>query len=238
MVGKGVTMVYVLGSGSLHYNEELRFSLRTVQKYCPEVTRLIVAGEQALFLSDKVEYLPIKEAQGNKEYRIAMKVFEVCNYIKGDFLFMNDDFFFLRPTNLENYPNYSKGDLKATQQAQHYQKAIQDTQHYLKELGHTTHHFDVHTPIIYNAKKFQALLPHFEKSRLSTNGFVVKSLYGNIYNLEPTQIVDCKLTTLQTQSDYRKLESAVVMSCSDGSWMNGVRNYLKNSFQNKSKYEN
>jgi len=233
-----MVVVYILGNGSLYYNEELRFSLRSLEKHCKDVTKVIIGGEKPHFINNKIDYIPIKEAQGNKEYRIAMKIYEICNHINGDFLFMNDDFFFLSSTKLENYPNYSKGDLKATQQAQHYQKAIQDTQHYLKELGHTTHHFDVHTPIIYNAKKFQALLPHFEKSRLSTNGFVVKSLYGNIYNLEPTQIVDCKLTTLQTQSDYRKLESAVVMSCSDGSWMNGVRNYLKNSFQNKSKYEN
>ncbi len=233
-----MVVAYILGNGSLYYNDELRFSLRSLEKHCKDFTKVIIGGEKPNFINNKIDYIPIKEAQGNKEYRIAMKIYELCNHINGDFLFMNDDFFFLRPTKLENYPNYSKGDLKATQQAQHYQKAIQDTQDYLKELGHTTHHFDVHTPIIYNAKKFQALLPHFEKSRLSTNGFVVKSLYGNIYNLEPTQIVDCKLTTLQTQSDYRKLESAVVMSCSDGSWMNGVRNYLKNSFQNKSKYEN
>ena len=230
-------MIYILGNGSLHYNEELRFSLRTVQKFCPEITRLIVAGEQPHFLSDKVEYIPIKEAQGNKEYRIAIKVFEVCNHIKGDFVFMNDDFFFLRPTSFKNYPNYIVGNLERVANPQHYQKALQDTHDYLKVLGHSTNHFDIHTPIIYNSEKFQSLLPHFEKSRLSTNGLVVKSLYGNIFGLEPTLINDCKLTTLQTQSDYRKIEDAVVMSCSDGSWHNGVRSYLRNLYPNKSKYE-
>lgn len=231
-------MLYILGNGSLHYNEELRFSLRTVQKFCPEVTRLIVAGEQPHFLSDKVEYIPIKEADGNKEYRIAMKIYEACKHIKGNFVFMNDDFFFLRPTSFVNFPNYIKGELKQLSNPQHYQKALHDTYQYLTELGHTIHNFDCHTPIIYNSQKFQSLLPNFEKSRLASNGLVVKSLYGNIFGLEPTLINDCKLTTLQTQSDFRKLEDAVVMSCSDGSWHNGVRSYLRKLYPHKSKYEN
>lgn len=228
--------LYIIGNGSLYNNEELRFSLRGLDAHVKEPKDIIIVGEKVHFLSDKVDYHYLKEEQGNKEYRIATKILNAIKkgYVKGNFIFMNDDFFFTRPYNFRL--NYAKADLKHTS-LDNYQKAIFDTKNYLTKLGYSTYHFDVHTPIIYNAKKFLALEPHFEQSRLSTNGFVVKSLYGNIYGLKPTLYTDCKLNTLQTPRDYERAQDAPILSCSDSAWSNGVRSYLKNLYPNKSKYE-
>jgi len=228
-------MLYILGSGSLYYNEELRFSLRSVQKFVPEVKRLIIVGEKPDFISDKVEYHYIKEVDGNKEYRIAMKIYEACKLIKGNFIFMNDDFFLTRSQDWKI--NYCKSELKEIIPAVNYQKAILDTRNYLLSLGKSIYNFDVHTPIVYNSKKFMQLLPHFEKSKQYSNGLVVKSLYGNIYGLKQTLYNDCKLTSLQTYSDHNKIIDVPVISCSDGAWMNGVRSYMRKLYPNKSKYE-
>jgi hypothetical protein len=229
-------MLYIIGSGSLHYNEELRFSLRSVQKHCPEINKIVVDGEQVHFLSNKVDYHYIEEAKGNKEYRIGMKIYNACKsgFIKGNFIFMNDDFFFTRPYDWNI--NYAKGELPS-EGKENYQKALSDTREYLLSLGKSVNHFDCHTPIIYNSEKFIELLPHLEKSKLTTNGYTVKSLYGNIYELEPTLYNDCKLSTLQTESDFKKIKDTPVISCSDGSWQNGVRKYFKNIYPNKSIYE-
>lgn len=230
-----VTLLYIIGSGSLHYNEELRFSLRTVEKFC-KVDKVIVVGEKVEFLSDKVEYHYIKESDGNKEYRIAMKVYNACKQgiVKGDFIFMNDDFFFTQPYDFSI--NYAKEKLNPKGQ-DHYQKAILDTRDYLLGLGKTIHNFDVHTPIIYNSEKFMELLPHFEASKQTTNGMTVKSIYGNINGLTPTLYDDCKLSTLQTVNDFNKIIGKPVISCSDGAWHNGVRSYLRKLYPNKSIYE-
>jgi hypothetical protein len=233
-----MTMLYIIGKGSIHYNEELKFSLRSVERVCPEIKRLIVAGEPVQFLSDKVEFIPIAEAVGNKEYCIAQKVLKACEFIKGDFIFMNDDFFFTRKQDWSL--NYAKPELKALSKfgrIEHYQKAIDDTKKYLQSLGYSTYHFDVHTPIVYNSEKFKALAPHFEKSKLSSNGFVVKSLYGNIYGLEPCFYEDVKLNRMESTDDYRMAKETHCISCSDGSWHQGVRAYLLKMFPNKSKYE-
>ncbi len=229
-----MVMLYIIGSGSLYYNEELRFSLRSVQKYAPEVKKVIIVGEKPDFISDKIEYHYIKEAEGNKEYRIAMKIHEACKFIKGNFIFMNDDFFLTREQDWN--VNYAKSELNPKGH-DHYQKAISDTKEYLLSLGKTIYNFDVHTPILYNSKKFQSLLPHFEKSRQTSNGLVVKSLYGNIYGLKPTIYNDCKLASLQTYADFNKIIDVPVISCSDSAWMNGVRSYMRKQFPNKSKYE-
>jgi hypothetical protein len=225
-------MLYIIGNGSLHYNEELRFSLRSVEHFCPEITEIIVVGEKVNFLSDKVKFYPIKEEDGNKEYRIGMKVFNACKlgYVKGDFIFMNDDFFFTRSHDFTL--NYCKGRLTPIN-LNHYQKAIHDTKLYLEENNKDINHFDVHTPIIYNSEKFLQLEPHLQKSRLASNGFVVKSLYGNFNDLKPTQYTDCKLSSF----NQNKINQTSVFSCSDGAWHQGVRSYLKQQFPNKSKYE-
>jgi len=164
-----MTFFYIIGSGSLHYNEELRFSLRTVEKFCPEAERIVVVGEPLHFLSNKVDFHYIEEAKGNKEYRIGMKIYNACKsgYIDGDFVFMNDDFFFTRPYNWNI--NYAKGELPSGGK-EHYPKALNDTREYLLSIGKSINHFDCHTPIIYNAKKFMELLPHLEKSKQTTNG--------------------------------------------------------------------
>ena len=233
-----MVMLYIIGKGSHHYNEELKLSLRSVETHCPEITRLIVAGEPVQFLSDKVEFIPIAEANGNKEYCIAQKVLKACEFIKGNFIFMNDDFFFTRKQDWSI--NYAKPKLKGLPKMgsiEHYQKAVNDTGLYLESLGYSTYHFDVHTPIVYNSKKFKALAPHFDKSKVSSNGYVVKSLYGNIYGLEPCFYEDVKLTRMETTDDFRNAKETHCISCSDASWHHGVRAYLLKMFPNKSKYE-
>jgi len=165
-----------------------------------------------------------------------MKVYNACKngFIKGDFAFMNDDFFFTRPYDWSI--NYAKPELK-NNGLENYQKAIHDTREYLLSLGCTTYHFDVHTPIVYNSEKFLEMLPHLQKSQLTTNGMTVKSLYGNINGLTPTWYNDCKLSTLQTQQNFERIKNTPVISCSDGCWSNGMRAYLKQQYHKKTKYE-
>ena len=199
---------------------------------------LFSSSKRDKFLSDKIEFIPIAEAEGNKEYCISQKVLKACDFIDGDFIFMNDDFFFTRKQDWSL--NYAKPELKALSKfgrIEHYQKALDDTKNYLQSLGYTTYHFDVHTPIVYNSEKFKALQPHFEKSKQSSNGFVVKSLYGNIYGLEPCFYEDVKLNRMESKDDFRMAKETHCISCSDGSWHQGVRSYLMKMFPNKSKYE-
>ena len=226
--------VYILGKGSLYYNEELRYSLRSLSTFAPEIKRVLIVGEKPNFINDKIEYHYVNEAEGNKEYRIAMKICHACKIVDSDFIFMNDDFFLTRAQNWNL--NYAKETLNPKGH-DHYQKSILDTRDYLLSLECSTFNFDVHTPIVYNSKKFLDLMPHFEKSRVSSNGMVVKSLYGNIYGLEPTSYNDCKLSSLQTYADFNKIIDVPIISCSDGAWMNGVRSYMRKQFPNKSIYE-
>lgn len=229
-------LLYIIGNGSLSNNEELCYSLRTVERHLKDVSEIVVVGERIDLLSDKVKHFYIEEAKGNKEYRIAMKIMTACEkgYISGDFALMNDDFFFTRQFDWSK--NYAKPELTSNGSL-YYRRALNNTRQYLSRFGLSTYHFDVHTPILYNSEKFKALKPHFEQSGTLPDGMVVKSLYANIYGLKPTFYDDCKITRLQTLADFEKIETPPVISCTNNGWNRGIRDYFKKQYPNKSIYE-
>jgi hypothetical protein len=232
-------VLYILGSGSPFNNDELRYSLRSLEKNGVNVSRVIVVGENPGFLSENVEFYPCKEFSGNKEYRIAKKIEWACkkNIVKGDFFFCNDDFFFIKEFDLLTYPFYYKGCLSATAPNPHYNISLQNTFKYLLKLGKSTKHFDVHTPIIYNSNNFLSLEKHWKISSLQNFGFVVKSIYSNIYGIEGEKYVDVKLSRLKTQADFARISKTNCISVSNAGWVNGVKDFITTKFPDKSKYE-
>jgi hypothetical protein len=234
-----MTAFYILGKGSPNNNEEIRFSLRSLAVNCPDIKRVVVFGENPGFLSDKVEYYPYSDPKGNKEWIIGNKIWDACNMgvVKGNFIFMNDDFFIVKPTSFKKYPNYARPSLQVPELKDGYRRSLNNTYLYLQGMNKTTYHFDVHLPIIYNSQKFLKLKPHLDYSMTLNEGLVVKSLYANYYGLEPTVYPDCKLQTLQTPKDFEKLSNTHCLSSSDAGWAYGIRQYLRKTFPNKSKYE-
>lgn len=230
--------LYILGNGSIFNNEELRYSMRTLEKHVHGIDRVVIVGENPGFLSSEVAYHPLRDVNGNKEYRISQKIFTACRegWVSEKFFFLNDDFFFLKNIDAYNYPNYYKGSLWPTGNGA-YQQALKDTANYLSSLGRSTYHFDVHTPIVYDREKFLELDPHFEQSKRTQYGFVVKSLYGNIYQLPRTRYRDCKLNRLKELQDYERILKTNIFSCSDIGWRRGVAQYVKRTNPNPSKYE-
>ena len=231
-------VLYILGSESKFDNAELRYSLRSLERHLKNVGRVIVVGENPNFLSDEVEYHYIKEARGNKEYRIASKVFKACEQgiVKGDFLFMNDDFFFTKEVSANNYPYYHKDCLSLGSPNKFYKATLMATYNYLNDNGYNTLHFDVHTPIIYNSEKFLALKEHLYQSMINPFGFVVKSLYSNIYGILGEKYTDVKLGKYHDKIMDR-VKSTNVISCYDGGFGDWFYDYLKETYNEKSKYE-
>lgn len=233
-----IDALYILGDGSKFDNEELRYSLRTLEKHVKNIHKVIIVGEDPKFLSDKAEYHYIPEVKGNKEYRIAKKIYTACEkgIVKGDFLFLNDDFFFTKEFDATKYPYYHKGDLLLGSPNKFYKASLMATYNYLKENGFNTLHFDVHTPIIYNSEKFLALKPHLDKSCLNAFGFVLKSLYSNIYGIEGEEYEDVKLGKFNNNV-FERMKSTNVVSCYDGGFEDWLYAYLRHEYKEKSKYE-
>lgn len=91
-------VVYYLGKGSLENDDELRFSLRSLEKYMADLRKIFVVGEKPDWL-EGVEHLTAFD-EHKKEWRnVLLKVRQACSVasLSDEFLLMNDDFFALEP---------------------------------------------------------------------------------------------------------------------------------------------
>jgi hypothetical protein len=227
-------VLYILGKGSKNNNDEIRYSLRSLERYLKNYNRVIVVGEDTGFFSDKIEFHHLPEYGGNKQYRIAKKIEWACNNVlKGDFFFMNDDFFFNRSVSTLTYPFYYKGSLFDFAPDPNYSRALRNTGRFLRDNRMTYKHFDVHTPIIYNTENYLKLTQIWRKSGLTTHGYVVKSIYSNWYGVKGNKYTDVKLGEM----DMKKIKSTNCFSCSDTGWDNGVGDYVKKRFNTPSCFE-
>jgi hypothetical protein len=230
--------VYLLGTGSPYQNEELRYSLRSLDTYAWGITRVILVGECPSWINrDSVEHIPFKE-DGPKDYRIAAKILHICEekIVTKPFLFCNDDFFFTKPFEAARYPFFYKGDLINEPPRTSYQHQLKFTKDYLMQKRLPTKHFDVHTPIIYDPVKFKALKEVWEYSK-NTIGLVVKSTYANHYYLRGEIYSDIKLKEFVSEKNQQRVRSSNVFSIYDQAWKLGVFDYLNKQFTKKSRYE-
>src|SRR4051812_2193913 len=103
-----VDVVYPFGKGSLWKNNELRYSLRSLEENCIGVKNVFVIGQNPEFLSDKVIHVPYQDIYTNKSRNIMSKIHWICNdrRVSDNFVMLNDDYFFLQQINLAEYPYY------------------------------------------------------------------------------------------------------------------------------------
>lgn len=196
-----IDIVYVLGTGSKWSNNELRYSLRSVEKYLTGYRNIYIIGECPEWLTG-VLHVPMKdERPGNlvyKERNIMLKVLEACRQreLSKEFLFMNDDHFFLSGFNAGTYPNFFLENLPTAIKARgikdQYCASMQNTLHALHKTKLYDLFFDVHYPIRYNKEKFMRVMDAYDWQL--PYGYIIKSLYANTAGLEGTPVEqDCKI---------------------------------------------
>lgn len=236
--------LYILGFGSPWENNELRFSMRSLERHVRGIDRVVVVGENPGFLSREVEYHYFSDPSSTKEYNIAAKIIFACQNtsISDEFMFINDDHVFVKPTDAVGYPNYWKCLLEEAAErakASTYGNSLRRTGEYLRSLRAPTRDYDVHTPILYEKGRFLGLMPTWEESRKTRHGFVVKSSYVNLSGgLPGPQISDLKFFNPKTEEEVRRrVADRHVFSYSDTSLAQGVSSYLYREFPDKSRFE-
>ncbi len=136
------------------------------------------------------DFIPVEDTS-NKFNNIRLALTAAANHpsISKDFIYMNDDFFLIRP--VERLGNYNGGCLsdKITKYRQidptsRYVISLKKTLEYLKKSGiKDPLDYDLHVPMVINKEKFLeiAYLP-----------FQARSIYGNIYNITSAKMHDVK----------------------------------------------
>lgn len=92
-----VDAVFVIGTGSKHDNEELRYALRNVERNCPFIRTVYIVGEcPSLVNREEVVYLPWRDRfRFAKDSNITDKLVHACETpgIAKNILFCSDDQF-------------------------------------------------------------------------------------------------------------------------------------------------
>lgn len=239
----GMDILIVLGTGSKWQNNELRYCLRGIERFAKGVNKVWIVGQDPGFLSSEANLHARPDAGTNKEHRIAE---QVCWAAKNlplteKFLWMNDDFFFLKDTDITTYPYYQDGSLEEKWKKikpNGYRIAIMQTDAQLRGKKLPTVNYEQHVPITYTRSGLSKLGKWLEMSSKVPTGLTWRSIYCNVLGVTPgPQYRDMKIGNCANAADAAsKVVGRHVFSIGDG-WTEDAKGFFKQLFPNKSKYE-
>ena len=215
-------VLYTLGKGSLYENAEIKQSVKLLNRHV-DYDRLFIIGEEPT-LGGKYEFIPFKD-QLTRTNNVFLKLVKICEEtdISENFLYMMDDVFILKDIDIDNYPMYHSGELKALPDAGSYFKELNNTRLFLVKQNKPTLNFGVHCPIVYNKKKIMEIDSFYWKEVNGRNNQLnPRILYGNYTEGNKVFIKDCKLIR-----DYPMEE--LKLNLKDKEWFSiGSRSYEGN----------
>lgn len=233
-----IDVVYVLGTGSVYDNLELKFSLRSIQKHLLNYGRVFIVGEMPHWCHNAI-HLPYPDKYKYKQANICTKILRACaeDSISDEFLLCNDDHYLLKDVKAAEFPYYADGSIESEIKKSNgdYKQSLVNTLSALKLLS--THNFDCHVPIRYKKDQFANLMTSYYDWSVP-HGYVIKSLYCNTLNIQPVPVLDGKVHDYIPQE---KLEAIIAtrpcLSTSNYAITNPMKRTLERLFPEKSCYE-
>jgi len=222
---------------------ELKYCLRSVQKYLSDVGEVFLVGAKPAWIKE-VQHFPFKDQEGSRyrENNIFHKTEYGCRIMSmsDDFLFMNDDFFFLKSFNAAHFPNLYSGDLHHTMRSRHghdpYQQTVVLTMSYLTAMRQTANDYDIHCPIIYNKSRYLRTVATLKWDRAF--GYCIKSLYGNLNKIGGSEYPDHKFRRVFTKDVIRQeIKGRDFFSTDERYINNDLIDMLNSLYPKKSKWE-
>lgn len=227
---KKIDVVYIL-KDELD-TDELRYSLRSVEKNFPHRKVFFVAGQPRGFKPDgRIEH---KQTGYNKWEQIRSSMWKVleCEDITDDFYLFNDDFFVMKP--VKKFVNMCDGTLVRRIEElvadchgyNSYAKTLLKANEELRSLGYPTMNYDLHTPMLMNKEMARTSIGQCASPQM-------RSIYGNINRIPYVIHPDVKVYGLDEVP-----EDPDFLSTDDDSFEKGkVGAYIRKTFDKPSRFE-
>ena len=231
-------IVYFLKNTNV--NEELRYSLRSVEEYFPHRNVWFYGGAPLGFKPDGQVNIPLKAK--SKWEQVRNMLLRACDNddLTESFWLFNDDFFVLHEID-ENMPQCYDGTLRgkideveARHMGEHtdWTNRLRHLEQLLLDAGKPTLNYAVHKPLLVNRKKMKEVLLKYPDEPMS------RALYGNYWEIGGADSYDTKLTKTKNQSLGVNLTNWDFVSTSDGSFRNGdIGKWLRQRFSSPSRFE-
>jgi hypothetical protein len=239
-----IDVVYVLGTGSKWKNNEIRFSLRSLDRNLQEFRKIWIVGEKPEFIKG-ISHIPYPdELVNNADGNIIRKILRVCQEktLTENFLFINDDHLVLKPIIASEIQPFHKGDLqgftKEFYNLNFWRGRLFRTRNILLQKGLSTLHFDCHCPIVINKKRFPEVMGMFDYER--NIGYTMKSMYGNVVHPDAPLMKGEKVTLFRpyTIKDLViRTSNSLFASFNDDGLTPMLKEWLLNTFPEPSRFE-
>lgn len=232
------------------WNEDLKYSLRSVDKFVP-CGNVWIVGYKPSWVQN-VKYLPV-EQYGTKHQNQTNSLLAICNCdeISDDFVLMNDDFFAIKPINdLEESVEISLGLLEESverHEKQHnmWHRAFKQLYELLEKIGVEKPYYDYesHTPLKMNRHKLLhvLMLPEVQDYIMSPKVLHRRSLYRNYYHLTCKVLPQDVKLSKNVDNTSKKKQVCDWISVYDNQVGNplfiNLNNLLNNLFPDPCKYE-
>lgn len=189
--------LYILGTGSEWNNNEIRYSLRSLEENT-DIRRVVIVGSCPLWLKN-VEHIPARDMGRNKIRNTIekLRIASESGLLDGEFLRMNDDFYFNEPHS--TFPLYARRRLHETVKKQqggdnYYKTATRRTMELLNGAGFDNPwDYSVHFPLVMTAAKVLGVLEHFPPEE--TGAYLFGTMYVHLTSpdAKPTLRPDFKV---------------------------------------------
>jgi hypothetical protein len=221
-------------------NDELRYTLRGIEKHLCNAGRVHIIGDYPKFVSNYT-YTPFEEKNWYQHLtrNIYQKLLTACNIdsVSDPFLYMNDDHFLIRNCDATSIPFYHQGS-RWDVGTGNYKVTIRNT----LNIYPNARNFDVHAPML-------IFKDRFIRSMMALNwkadfGYCIKTAYCEYHNqvdghntLKGEFFSDLKIDRPPTQEDFHYIEGRTVFSVGDRGMGKEMKEYLNQLYPTKSKYE-
>lgn len=220
-------------------NEELRYSLRTVEANWPYWKVVFYGGCPNGLKPDRL--VRVAQEGLNKWEKVRNLLIRACkdDELTEDIWLFNDDFFVLKHHSDDMPPQYN-GDLmsyverieKKQGTADEYTLRLRMAADELSKLGYPTLNYEVHKPMLINRKRALEVLERFP------NVPAFRSLYGNYWRIGGENRHDMKLKVLGNTKMDAVRWSWDFVSTSDKSFNEGaIGRYIRENFEVVSRFE-
>lgn len=180
--------VYVCRNGK---NEELRYSIRSLEKHLPDVNVWVVGGKPDWYTGN---FVPVDISSSDKfvnvknQYRVITNTPEISE----NFVLMNDDFFVMQPT--DSIKMFHGGTMKEKYESHRrkagpgkYTEQLHDTYNNLMNLGFVEPlNYELHVPMPMTKKGLASVIDY---------PGMVRSAFGNVYNVGGEYMDDVKVVS-------------------------------------------
>lgn len=249
-----MNIVYVIGKGSKWHNNELRYSLRSIDQYAINLNKVFIVGILPDFIDPStVIHIPMADQYDAPHKNVYAKVKAAMDDPRtGDaFLLSSDDHFLAQPTNLATTPIYYKGNSmptakslgKGTVGSDSYVHTLMHTAEVMQWYGLPNKFFEGHTNklMLKSTWRFLTSIGLWEQMWTTEEGMTIGApMAAATLFLHPTwkpvYRPDIKIRNFDN-TDKTILSTCQSFSIGDSAIRNGMADYFAEKYPHPSRFE-